>query len=80
MTINDSFQTYMMYQPPGNDIQWAPLNKMDWTWQCNLNYVSTFGQPSYYNPNPPGTVTVLDNAATYNFPTWEDYYPDTSGS
>ena len=80
MTINDSFQTYMMYQPPGNDVQLAPLNKMDWTWQCNLNYVSTPSQPSHYNPNPPGTVTVLDNAATSNFPTWEDYYPDTSGS
>lgn len=80
VTINDSFQAYMMYQPPGNDIQWVPLNKMDWTWKCNLNYVSTPGQPSSYNPNPPGIVTVLDNAATYNFPTWEDYYPDTSGS
>lgn len=79
-TINDSFQTYMMYQPPGNDVQWAPLNKMGWTWQCNINYVSTPGQPSHYNPNPPGTITVLDNAATASFPTWEDYYPDTSGS
>lgn len=78
VTIDDSFQTYMLYEPPGNDVQWVTINKMDWTWQCGINYIS--GNPGTYSPNPPGVVKVLDNTASSDFPLWEDYYADTSGN
>ena len=78
MIIDDNFQTYMMYEPPGNDIQWVPLNNMSWAWQCNVNYVNLPGQASYYNPNPPGIISVVSDTQTSNFPIWNNYYPDTS--
>ncbi len=72
-TCNDTFNTYMLYMPPGIDSQWVPLHLLVWTWNVNI---STSGGTALtpWQPYPPGTVTVQSDFDTSSFPTWSDSF------
>ncbi len=36
ISVNDVFQNYLMYVPPGSDVAPVPLQRFDWTWQANF--------------------------------------------
>lgn len=74
----DTFNTYMMYQPPGPDSQWVPLHKCVWNWQVNMNRTWSLGIDGIiwglWTPTPPGSVSVSDDSDTSTFPSWTDVY------
>ena len=72
-TYTGTWDTYMMYQPPGGTVSWVPLNKCEWTMTCVFDLVN-----GVYTPNPPGTLTVKSDTPSSEFPLWEDYFPDTN--
>ena len=71
--IDDAFETWMMYQPPGLDIQWVPLNLMDWTMKCDASYSSEQG----WFILPPDLCQVQDENPSSTFPEWEGAYAGT---
>ena len=71
--INSDFDVYVMYYPPGNDVQWVPVNKAVWNWNSVVDLVN-----GTWLPTPPGTITISSNAASSEFPLWEDYFTDGS--
>lgn len=73
-TVNDHFETFMMYLPPGSDVQWVPLHMMAWSWQCSGLYFDPLH--GTWGPTPPGTIQVLTDNDTSDFPTWDGYYKD----
>jgi len=46
----DSFKTYLMFQPPGSDVQWVPLKESVWDTNFNASKPDT-GWASF----PPNT-------------------------
>lgn len=72
MGIDDFYWTYMMFQPPGVDVSWVPIHKMERHWQAALHCLL----PVYWYPTPPGTLQVTSEAPSSEFPVWEDVYID----
>ncbi len=68
-TVDDYYWTYMMYQPPGTDVSWVPLHKMERHWNAS---VSNFN--GNWIPNPPGTQTVTFEGPSSEFPVWDDLW------
>ncbi len=77
-TCADTFNTYMMYQPPGFDIQWVPLHKCIWNWQVNMTRTWSSSITGIiwgpWTPTPPGNVSVSGDSDTSTFPSWTDAY------
>lgn len=69
--INDSFQMYMMYIPPGNNSQYVPLHKLVWEWNTpgSLPYDDGPWPDGAY-----GTVTVDSDARCTVHPSWTTKY------
>lgn len=65
----DSFQMFMLYLPPGFDVQWAPLARLDWQWNADASKSG-----SLWTPNPPGAVTANGSSRCTVHPTWTSVY------
>jgi len=70
--INDSYWTYMMFQPPGADVSWVPIHKMERQWQAALHSFLAI----YWYADPPGTLKVSSDVPSSEFPIWQDVYID----
>jgi len=70
--IDDFYWTYMMFQPPGTDVSWVPIHKMERHWQAALHSMLSI----YWYPTPPGTLQVTSDAPSSEFPVWQDVYID----
>lgn len=55
LTIHESFVTYTLYKPPGEDSVFVPLKNLDWYWQ---------GAAS---PNTSGVWSISNTAAMWSF-------------
>ena len=73
IVINDDFQMYMMYLPPGSDSQWVPLDRLIWHWNVNISEVG-----SQWIPMPPGTVVAdLDAKKWMVHPEWTNRHQNS---
>jgi hypothetical protein len=60
------WEMYMMYLPPGFDVQWVPLAKLYWQWDFNMSWGG-----SGWIPTSPGSVTAPSGVAhTTIHPQW----------
>ena len=66
--VSEYFETYVMYQPPGNDSQWVPLTRLDWNWQAN-DAIPTFWE-NWNNANDAGTISATQEVNSPAFPLW----------
>ena len=64
VSTGDSFETYVMYLPPGEDIQYVPLWKIGWSWSGSA---TKSGVWTITPVNPPPTPT---SASTSVHPEW----------
>ncbi len=67
-----SFQTYIMYRPPGSDTQWVPIWRVEWNWNADASVMSAPGYmwSNWDDTNSPGAAAITSNSATTLFPTW----------
>lgn len=67
--ITETFITYVMYSPPGNDTRWVPISYVSWYWTAN-DSIPDGGWANWDNTVDAGIVrvTVLQNTATH--PEW----------
>ncbi len=65
IVINDDFQMYMMYLPPGSNSQWVPLDRLTWHWDVNSSEVG-----SQWIPTPPGSVIADPDQKWMVHPEW----------
>ena len=72
--VTDDFQMYLMYQPPGNDAQWVPLDRLTWHW-----YIDTTEVGSQWIPTPPGTVVADTDKRWMVHPEWTSRYTNPVG-
>ena len=69
--VADTYQMYMMYLPPGNDVQYVPLHRLQWEWNAPIvTYVPVLGWPS----GASGSVTVDSDLREDTHPTWSRKY------
>jgi len=57
-SANDQFQTYLMYQPPGNGSIWVTLETLSWSWNGAVslsNGTWTLSPNNTYTANPNGS-------------------------
>ena len=83
-TLNDQFYDYLMYQPPGADVQWVPLATFNWN-TAGSAVIPTTGNWADYatqhnGSDVAGTVTPSTPTpftATSTFPAWTrtDVFP-----
>jgi hypothetical protein len=67
--IDQDFSTYVMYQPPGTDVQWVPLWLFTWEWTANPDIPGTSW--SAWSPDTQaGVVTSMQPAISTAQPTW----------
>jgi len=65
IVINNDFQMYMMYLPPGSNSQWVPLDRLTWHWDVNSSEVG-----SQWIPTPPGSVIADPDQKWMVHPEW----------
>jgi hypothetical protein len=65
---NEKFSTYLMYVPPGGNVQPVPLHKIDWNWSATVTQPPS-GWASLYGTSL-GSVTSTSSAANNIHPTW----------
>jgi hypothetical protein len=57
LTASDSFQTYLMYQPPGQNSIWVTLGMLQWNWSATATKGTSGWTASGSNPgNPSGSA------------------------
>ncbi len=67
-SLGDTFQTYLMYQPPGAGSEWVPLVRMNWSWSGAATK-DGYGLWQLSDPQPPSpTFTSFPS-----FPNWSHY-------
>lgn len=68
--LTDFFKTYLMFQPPGSDVQWVPLQESDWSTNFNASRPST----GHWTDFPPNTSVGPVVGSTFKpqtiHPTW----------
>jgi len=68
VSINESFNTSLMYLPPGSDVQPVPLHEVDWQWAATISEPP--GGWASANMTPVGPVTSTASARSYAHPQW----------
>lgn len=65
--------TYVMYLPPGLDVQWVPLHLYNWAWYAHIVRPDDGGWAAWL-PTQPNNQTdppyMKQNARWYLHPTW----------
>jgi len=71
---NDSFTSWMMYQPPGNNSIWVPLQNLTWNWGGVAN-LQNGKSGSYWSVTQ--TPLLFSSAATNTstYPSWTQTLP-----
>ena len=69
ISSNDSFKTYLMYSPPGTDVQWVPLAVLSWAWcsSSSKSITNVWSQPT------PG-VYADGSQPTSQHPEWTNIF------
>jgi hypothetical protein len=65
-TVNDNFDTYLMFKPDLTNAHWVPIKRIHWRWYGHATRGTFSGWELIYSENP--------NAVDFNqveFPTWE---------
>jgi hypothetical protein len=61
MQIAETFQTYLMFKPPGSNVRWVPLSYIMWGWNANVGYAGhIYFLNSSGGPSPSDYVSGLD--------------------
>ncbi len=71
--IGDSFQTYVMYQPPGAGSDYVPVDEAKWKWRATVDYqmgIWSFGGPHYISASE-------DKPYTDPFPVWSSAFQNS---
>ncbi len=70
--IDESFQVYMMYLPPGSDSQWVPLHKFAWRWYADDTIPLPDGSwLSWPSGQSAGYVARSSSNRCYDHPFWQ---------
>lgn len=59
LSVGDSFQTYLMYQPPGANSIWVTLQTLSWSWNGSVSVVNgswALGNGNSFSPTPAGAT------------------------
>ncbi len=69
--IDESFDDYMMYEPPtaGLGSEWVPLHLFQWKWQADITETG-LGWASGWLPGIPGYVSDLSSTRCTTHPFW----------
>ena len=68
---NDSFQTYLMYQPPGANSIWVTLQTLSWSWNGSVSLVNgswALGNGNSFGPSPAGET--VNGMSSTSLPVW----------
>ena len=68
ISINESFNTFLMYVPPGGDVQPVPLHELDWNWAATPTEPA--GGWASTNGIQTGAVTSTASVRDYTHPEW----------
>ena len=69
VSITESFNTFLMYLPPGSDVQPVPLHEVDWNWNATVSEPP--GGWASANMTPVGpSLTSTASARAYAHPQW----------
>ena len=69
--VLDSFQTYIMYSPPGTDTQWVPVWVIEWYWTANDTIPGT-SWADWNNVTDAGIVRATNTESATVHPTWSN--------
>jgi len=76
--IDESFETYMMYHPPGNS-EWVPLHKFQWRWYANDN-IPGVSWTNWVTASSAGYVARSSSQRCYDHPFWDRLEAASIGS
>lgn len=68
-TVTDTFNTYVMYNPPGGDTQWVPLWDINWYWTATVTRPGT-SWSTWDDSSSAGIVRVTNTTSTTTHPRW----------
>ena len=71
--VQERFNTFVMYLPPGTDTQWVPVWLIDWGWSADDTATIVNGLPDWSKTNASSSdaVGINSNARTLLFPKWQ---------
>jgi hypothetical protein len=71
LSANDSFSTYLMFQPsqPVWYGVWIALAQVDWSWNLSANFTSGSWPPPFTKPQPVPVVMAAPSGGN-EFPPW----------
>ncbi len=67
--VDESFETYMLYHPPGNS-EWVPLHKFQWHWYTN-DSIPGISWTSWVAGSSAGYVARSSSQRCYDHPFWQ---------
>ncbi|MCW3095744.1 MAG: hypothetical protein JWL77_1362 [Chthonomonadaceae bacterium] len=76
VSFTDLFNMYMMYLPPGNDVQWVPLHMEQWSWHGEGQLSGSFGTGTW-GPLPGGSIFNDGGVRTWIHPDWNHLWDGT---
>ena len=68
VSVDESFNTFLMYLPPGSDVQPVPIHEVDWKWAAATSEPA--GGWASANNTAIGPVSSTASARTYTHPQW----------
>ncbi len=70
--VSDNFSTYVMFLPPGGDVQWVPLWLIGWNWNADDSIIPGASWANWNNANDTGLVRVGNSVSSNAFPAWNN--------
>ena len=75
-TLTDTFHTWVMFKPPGNDVRWVPLSETRWSTDF-MAYIPAGGWTTFPATETTGSMAlVYDFVEVNNFPMWTQIVPN----